>query len=84
MLADGTAASNPFFLLAPAWLQLPLVILATAATVIASQAVISGAFSITSQAIKLGYLPRMQVEYTSETVAGQIYVPLVILFCSWW
>ncbi len=57
-----------------------LVILATAATVIASQAVISGAFSITSQGIKLGYLPRMQVEYTSETVAGQIYVPLVNSF----
>ena len=80
VLGDSTAASNPFFLLAPSWLQLPLVILATAATVIASQAVISGAFSITSQAIKLGYLPRMQVEYTSETVAGQIYVPLVNFF----
>ena len=77
VLADASAASNPFFLLAPGWLQLPLVFLATAATVIASQAVISGAFSITSQAVKLGYLPRMQVEYTSDTVAGQIYVPLI-------
>jgi KUP system potassium uptake protein len=77
VLTDEKAASNPFFLLAPGWLQFPLVILATAATVIASQAVISGAFSITSQAIKLGYLPRMQVEYTSETEAGQIYVPLI-------
>jgi len=77
VLADEKAASNPFFLLAPGWLQLPLVILATAATVIASQAVISGAFSITSQAIKLGYLPRMQVDYTSKTEAGQIYVPLI-------
>ncbi|MGH6609052.1 MAG: potassium transporter Kup, partial [Burkholderiaceae bacterium] len=77
VLADASAAVNPFFLLAPGWLQLPLVILATAATVIASQAVISGAFSITSQAVKLGYLPRMQVNFTSETEAGQIYVPLV-------
>ena len=77
VLTDEKAASNPFFLLAPGWLQFPLVILATAATVIASQAVISGAFSITSQAIKLGYLPRMQVEFTSETEAGQIYVPLI-------
>jgi KUP system potassium uptake protein len=77
VLTDEKAASNPFFLLAPGWLQLPLVLLATAATIIASQAVISGAFSITSQAVKLGYLPRMQVDYTSKTEAGQIYVPLV-------
>lgn len=77
VLADAKAAANPFFSLAPTWLQLPLVFLATVATVIASQAVISGAFSITSQAIKLGYLPRMRVDYTSETEAGQIYVPLV-------
>ena len=77
VLTDAKAATNPFFLLAPGWLQLPLVVLATAATVIASQAVISGAFSITNQAIKLGYLPRMQVEYTSSTEAGQIYVPLI-------
>jgi len=58
-------------------LQLPLVVLATAAAVIASQAVISGAFSIASQAIKLGFLPRMQIDYTSKTEAGQIYMPLV-------
>ncbi len=77
VLSDPKAAANPFFLLAPSWLQLPLVLLATAATVIASQAVISGAFSIASQAIKLGFLPRMQTEYTSETEAGQIYIPLV-------
>ena len=77
VLADPKTTANPFFLLAPAWLQLPLVVLATMATVIASQAVISGAFSITSQAIKLGYLPRMRVNYTSETEAGQIYVPMV-------
>jgi KUP system potassium uptake protein len=79
VLAEPAAAENPFFLLAPPWLQLPLVALATAATVIASQAVISGAFSITSEAIKLGFLPRMPIEYTSSSVAGQIYVPLMNL-----
>lgn len=77
VLSDARAAANPFFLLAPSELQLPLVLLATAATVIASQAVISGAFSIASQAIKLGFLPRMQIDYTSETEAGQIYIPLI-------
>ena len=77
VLSDAKAAANPFFLLAPGELQLPLVLLATAATVIASQAVISGAFSIASQAIKLGFLPRMQIDYTSKTEAGQIYIPLV-------
>jgi KUP system potassium uptake protein len=77
VLSDAKAAANPFFLLAPTGLQLPLVLLATAATVIASQAVISGAFSIASQAIKLGFLPRMQTDYTSETEAGQIYIPMV-------
>jgi KUP system potassium uptake protein len=77
VLTDEKAASNPFFLLAPGWLQFPLVILATAATIIASQAVISGAFSVASLAIKLGFLPRMQIDYTSETKAGQIYMPLV-------
>jgi KUP system potassium uptake protein len=77
VLADPATARNPFYLLAPTWLQLPLVFLATAATVIASQAVISGAFSITAQAIKLGYLPRTPILFTSETAAGQIYVPLV-------
>jgi KUP system potassium uptake protein len=77
VLADPAALKSPFFLLAPEPLQLPLVVLATCATVIASQAVISGAFSITSQAIKLGFLPRTPVLFTSETAAGQIYVPLV-------
>jgi KUP system potassium uptake protein len=77
VLANPEAARNPFFLLAPDWLQLPLVLLATAATVIASQAVISGAFSITAQAIKLGYLPRTAILYTSQTAAGQIYIPLI-------
>jgi KUP system potassium uptake protein len=79
VIANPAAAESPFFLMAPTWLRLPLVLLATAATVIASQAVISGAFSITSQAVKLGYLPRMPIEYTSSTEAGQIYVPLVNL-----
>ena len=77
VLATPEAVRSPFFLLAPQWLQLPLLVLATAATVIASQAVITGAFSITSQAIKLGYLPRVAVLFTSETTAGQIYVPFV-------
>ncbi len=77
VLSDPKAAANPFFLLAPSELQLPLVLLATAAAVIASQAVISGAFSIASQAIKLGFLPRLRIDYTSKTEAGQVYIPLV-------
>jgi KUP system potassium uptake protein len=77
VLVRPDGVQNPFYMLAPGWLQLPLVLLATAATVIASQAVISGAYSMTSQAIKLGYVPRMAVLFTSETAAGQIYVPLV-------
>ncbi|HEX7851715.1 MAG TPA: potassium transporter Kup [Sphingomonas sp.] len=68
---------SPFYLLAPAWLQLPLVILATAAAVIASQAVISGAFSVTQQAIQLGFVPRLRIEHTSAATAGQIYIPLI-------
>ncbi|NDC38884.1 MAG: potassium transporter Kup, partial [Proteobacteria bacterium] len=68
---------SPFYLLAPEWMLLPLVILATLATVIASQAVISGAFSITRQAVQLGYLPRLEVRHTSSDEIGQIYVPLV-------
>jgi KUP system potassium uptake protein len=77
VLSSPDAIKNPFFLLAPEWLQLPLVALATAATIIASQAVISGAYSMTSQASRLGYLPRVTVLFTSDTAAGQIYVPLV-------
>jgi KUP system potassium uptake protein len=77
VLANPEAARNAFYLLAPGWLQWPLLLLATAATVIASQAVISGAYSLTSQAIKLGYLPRMEILFTSHTEAGQIYVPFV-------
>lgn len=71
------AAENSFYLLAPSWALLPLVILATAATIIASQALISGAFSLTMQAENLGFLPRLQIDHTSETAFGQIYIPIV-------
>jgi KUP system potassium uptake protein len=74
---DPKAISDPFYLLAPQGLQLPLVLLATVATVIASQAVISGAFSMTAQAVQLRYLPRMTINHTSAAERGQIYVPLV-------
>src|SRR3954469_24736503 len=68
---------DPFFYLAPDMLRLPLVLLATAATIIASQAVISGAFSVTQQAIQLGFIPRLRITHTSESAAGQIYIPVV-------
>ena len=71
------AIHNPFFLLAPEALRLPLVILATMATVIASQAVISGAFSVTQQAIQLGFMPRLRIIHTSSSAAGQIYIPVI-------
>ncbi len=71
------AIHNPFFLLAPDSMRLPLVILATMATVIASQAVISGAFSVTQQAIQLGFIPRLRIEHTSARAAGQIYIPAI-------
>ena len=77
VLRNGAAISNPFYLLAPIELLPPLILLATAATVIASQATISGAFSVTQQASRLGYLPRVTVLYTSETQRGQIYIPRV-------
>ena len=77
LLADPKAIENPFFRLFPEWGLYPMVILATAATVIASQAVITGAYSITSQAIQLGLLPRLEVRHTSEEMAGQIYMPRV-------
>jgi len=77
ILANPTATVNPFFLLVPGWGQLPMVLLATLATVIASQAVISGVFSLTHQAVRLGYLPAMTIRHTSEVEAGQIYLPLV-------
>jgi len=77
LLENPAAVENPFFLLAPSWARLPLVILATAATVIASQALITAAFSVTKQAIQLGLLPRMRVLHTSVRDTGQIYVPFV-------
>ncbi len=77
ILHDPATLVNPFFLLAPAWARLPLVILATLATVIASQAMISGAYSIARQCMQLGFLPRMTVRHTSVTEEGQIYVPQV-------
>jgi KUP system potassium uptake protein len=77
VLANPVAVENPFFLLGPVWLRLPMVILATAATVIASQAVISGAFSMARQCMQLGFLPRMTVRHTSTMEEGQIYVPQV-------
>jgi len=77
LLQEPEAIENPFYLLAPEWAVLPLVVLATMATVIASQALISGAYSLTSQAIKLGYLPRQQVDHTSPRQFGQIYVPTI-------
>ena len=84
LLADPGKIENPFFLLYPDWALLPMVIAATIATIIASQAVITGAFSLTQQAIQLGLLPRMEVRWTSETEKGQIYVPRVNFFCSSW
>jgi KUP system potassium uptake protein len=77
LIDQPAAAANPFFLMAPEWARLPLVILATLATIIASQAVISGAFSVTQQAVQLGFLPRLRTLHTSASAAGQIYVPLV-------
>jgi KUP system potassium uptake protein len=77
ILGNHATISNPFFLLAPGWARLPMVFLATAATVIASQAVISGAFSVAHQAGRLGYLPRLRIQYTSEEMMGQIYVPWI-------
>jgi KUP system potassium uptake protein len=77
LMADPSAIRNPFFLLAPEDFRLPLVALATMATVIASQAVISGAFSITRQAVQLGYLPRLRILHTSARTEGQIYIPFI-------
>ena len=77
LLAEPEAVRNPFYMMAPDWALLPLVGLATMATVIASQALISGAFSVTKQVIQLGFLPRLQVQHTSETDTGQIYMPFV-------
>ena len=77
LLGTPAAVENPFYLMAPDWARLPLVIVATAATIIASQAVISGAFSVTHQAVQLGFLPRLKTKHTSAKAAGQIYIPAV-------
>lgn len=87
LLRNPGAAENPFYHLAPSWALFPLIVLATAATIIASQAIISGAFSLTRQAVQLGYSPRMQIEHTSSREIGQIYVPavnwaLMLLTCA--
>jgi KUP system potassium uptake protein len=80
IVGDPSTISNPFFLLIPHWGRVPMVVLATVATVIASQAVISGAFSVTKQAIQLGFLPRLQIRHTSAKEIGQVYVPAVNWF----
>jgi KUP system potassium uptake protein len=80
LLADASAAVNPFYLLAPRWAIVPLVVLSAGATIIASQAVISGAFSLTKQAVQLGLAPRLFIRHTSAREIGQIYVPAV----NWW
>jgi KUP system potassium uptake protein len=77
ILEDPTTISNPFYLLLPDWAQIPMVFLATIATLIASQAVISGAFSVTRQAVQLGFLPRVAIRHTSDSAIGQVYVPAV-------
>lgn len=77
LLKNPAAVKNPFYLMAPDWALIPLVLLATMATVIASQALISGAFSVTKQVIQLGYLPRLNIQHTSVRDTGQIYIPLV-------
>jgi KUP system potassium uptake protein len=87
LLRDPAAAVNPFYHLAPTWALYPLIALATAATIIASQAIISGAFSLTRQAVQLGYSPRLRIEHTSSREIGQIYVPavnwgLLLLTCA--
>jgi KUP system potassium uptake protein len=77
LLESPTAVSNPFYLLAPSWFVYPLLVIATSAAIVASQALISGAFSLTQQAIQLGYCPRMRIIHTSKQEAGQIYIPEV-------
>ncbi|MDA0165163.1 potassium transporter Kup [Solirubrobacter ginsenosidimutans] len=84
ILSDPAAAASPFFLLFPPWARIPMVLLSTVAAIIASQAVISGAFSVTRQAIRLGFLPRLSVRHTSKEEVGQVYVPAVnwIIFAA--
>ena len=84
ILSDPSASSSPFFLLFPDWARIPMVILSTVAAIIASQAVISGAFSVTRQAVRLGFLPRLAIRHTSKQEVGQVYVPTVnwIIFAA--
>jgi KUP system potassium uptake protein len=77
LMRDAAAVQSPFYFLAPEWLRLPLVGIATAAAIIASQAVITGAFSVTQQGIQLGFIPRLRISHTSADTAGQIYIPLI-------
>ena len=77
ILHDANAIKNPFYLLAPEWALIPLILLTTVSTVIASQAVITGAFSISRQALQLGFIPRMHIQHTSESMQGQVYMPRV-------
>jgi len=82
LLIRGEAAPQPFFMMAPTWALIPLVVLSTAAAIIASQALISGAFSLTRQAIQLGYAPRLDIQHTSSMAMGQVYVPQVNWFLA--
>ena len=84
LLADPAAVSNPFYMAIPGWAQIPMIVLATTAAAVASQAVITGAYSVTVQAMQLGYLPRLRVRYTSRDAMGQVYVPMVnyVLFVA--
>jgi KUP system potassium uptake protein len=77
LLGDESLVNAPFFMLVPNWAQIPMILLATAATIIASQAVITGAYSVATQAARLGYLPRLRVSHTSESSIGQVYVPWI-------
>jgi KUP system potassium uptake protein len=77
LIGDESAVTAPFFMLFPGWAQIPIIVLCTVATVIASQAVITGAYSMVSQAAQVGYLPRMRIAHTSASSIGQIYVPWV-------
>ena len=77
LIDKGTVTGNPFFQIAPAWSVYPLVVLATVATIIASQAIITGSFSMTRQAMQLGWLPGVAIRQTSDRIYGQIYIPAV-------
>lgn len=80
LIADPKAIDNPFYRLAPDWALIPFIILASTATIIASQAVISGVFSITSQAVQLGYIPRLRIKHTSDKEYGEVYLSKINLF----